>query len=220
MPGTATTKTRNPAFSRSRTRRPSLAMHSSQCSICRHPERAEIERAFLDWTSPGRIAREYDLGCRTTIYRHAHALGLFARRERSLRFALGRLIERVDEVRPTAASVVSAIRLMAKLNAHRKRNEKTSEAELLDLPDDSALDTPPDETEQGAFHKPAAVQANGTTLAPTSPREQKAGHDTLSPCSAPASGVEHKNEKHGNGCAGPPLAFAQNVLHRHKLFRR
>jgi hypothetical protein len=190
MPESAA-NTRNPAFARSRTRRPSLAMHSSQCSICRHPERAEIERAFLDWTSPGQIARDFDLGCRTTVYRHAHALGLFARRERSLRFALGRLIERVDEVKPTATSIVSAIRLMAKLNARRDRDEEPSETELQDLPDTPALETPTNEPEEDATHQSAATSDAG-----------------------------YKNEKRGAEYGGPPIGFAQTVLHRRKLFWR
>jgi hypothetical protein len=134
MPEFAVRK-RSPAPALSR--RPSLAMHAGQCTICRHPQRADLEREFLDWRSPRDIAREYGLGSHTTVYRHAHALGLFDRRHRTLRFALGRLIEQVGDVKPTAASIVSAIRLLAKLNTRQKWTEEADDSQAEDAPDSS-----------------------------------------------------------------------------------
>ena len=116
------------------TRRLSLATHTRHCSICKHPQCAEIEADFLDWVGPREIAREYNLGSHTTVYRHAHALGLFAKRERRLRFALGRLIELAGEVKPTGASIVSAIRLMAKLNEKERRTQENENLARQDSP--------------------------------------------------------------------------------------
>ena len=37
----------------------------------------EIEGDFISWRSPAAIATEYGLADRASVYRHAHALGLF-----------------------------------------------------------------------------------------------------------------------------------------------
>jgi hypothetical protein len=44
--------------------------HEANCKICSHPLRAEIEQAFVSWTSPATIAKNY-LISRDSIYRHA-----------------------------------------------------------------------------------------------------------------------------------------------------
>jgi hypothetical protein len=59
---------------------------------------AEIETDFIAWSSPAAIAKEYGLSDRSSIYRHAHALGLFAKRQRNVRAALERIIEKAGEV--------------------------------------------------------------------------------------------------------------------------
>ncbi|MGB6975237.1 MAG: hypothetical protein WBD67_11190 [Terracidiphilus sp.] len=55
------------------------------------------------------IAEEYGLADRTSVYRHAHALSLFAKRQRNIRAALERIIERAGEVDVTASAVVAAV---------------------------------------------------------------------------------------------------------------
>ncbi|MGD1103526.1 MAG: hypothetical protein ABSA59_15860, partial [Terriglobia bacterium] len=56
----------------------SLGRHEFACKICAHPDREEIERDFVGWKSPITIAIDYALADRASVYRHAHALGLFA----------------------------------------------------------------------------------------------------------------------------------------------
>jgi hypothetical protein len=92
-----------------------LPYHSRECSICRHPERDFIDREFLQWTPADSIAVAYRIQ-RRAIYRHAHATNLFERRNRDLRFALGRIIEQAGAVPVTADAIVRAIRLYASLN--------------------------------------------------------------------------------------------------------
>jgi ribosomal protein S14 len=94
-----------------------MKRHAARCRICGHPRQEEIERAYLHWESPEEIAARFKLGSRHSVYRHAEALGLARMRARNLNDALYRLIERVDEVKPTAASIVAAGRLSAKINA-------------------------------------------------------------------------------------------------------
>ena len=95
----------------------SLGRHRRTCTICAHPERFEIEQAFVTWASPAAIAKEYGLADRASVYRHAHALQLFPRRQQNIRAALERIIERVGDIDVTATAVVAAVQTLAKINA-------------------------------------------------------------------------------------------------------
>ena len=93
-----------------------LVNHQRRCQVCKHPDRAAIEEQFLHWHSPDIIAEEYELSDRSTIYRHAHATGLFNRRRKNLRWALERIVEQVDSAPITAHSVVTAVLAYARVN--------------------------------------------------------------------------------------------------------
>ncbi len=113
----------------------SLGRHKRQCTVCAHPQRKEIEEAFISWRSPASITLEYGLGDRNSVYRHAHALGLFEKRRRNVRAALEGIIERSAEVDLTASAVVAAIQAYAKINAAGQwveRNEVVNLNELFD----------------------------------------------------------------------------------------
>jgi hypothetical protein len=111
----------------------SLSRHSTNCRICGHGKRAEIESDFVRWKSPARIATEYRLGNRASVYRHAHALGLFEKRGRNLRAALERIIEQVGEVDVTAPAVVAAVQAYAKINAAGQWVDRTEHVNLNEL---------------------------------------------------------------------------------------
>ncbi|MDE3136647.1 MAG: hypothetical protein KGL59_08730 [Acidobacteriota bacterium] len=95
---------------------PDPHLHRGKCTICKHPQRAEIERAFVDWCSPLEITEMFGLKSRATIYRHARARGLFELRRRNLHFGLGRIAEHVADVKPSAANVIAAFIAMAKID--------------------------------------------------------------------------------------------------------
>src|SRR5450432_3501204 len=86
-----------------------LGRHKRNCSICRHPNRVEIEAEFVAWCSPGMITQQFELADRASVYRHAHALGLFSKRQSNIRAALERIIEKAGEVDVTASAVVAAV---------------------------------------------------------------------------------------------------------------
>lgn len=111
----------------------SLGRHRRQCSICLHIQRKEIEEAFIAWRSPATIASEYCLSDRATVYRHAHAFDLFKKRQRNVRAALEKIIERADDVEVTASAVVSAIQAYAKINDAGQWVERTETLSLNDL---------------------------------------------------------------------------------------
>jgi hypothetical protein len=113
--------------------RPNLGRHAANCRICSHPKRVEIEEDFIDWKGPTRIAREYRLGNRYSVYRHASALNLYRRRRHNVRAALERMIERVDDVELGSGAIVSAIQMLAKINARGEWVERDERIYLDEL---------------------------------------------------------------------------------------
>jgi hypothetical protein len=93
-----------------------LVQHQRRCTVCKHPQRAAIEESFLYWRSPEDIAEDFHLADRSTVYRHAHATGLFDRRRRNVRWVLERILEQVDDVPITAGSIVRAALAYARIN--------------------------------------------------------------------------------------------------------
>ena len=111
----------------------SLGRHKRACSVCGHHLREEIEAAFVGWRSPTAIAEEYGLADRASVYRHAHALGLFQKRQRNVRAALERIIEKAGEVDVTASAVVAAIQAYSKINSAGEWIDKTETVSMNDL---------------------------------------------------------------------------------------
>jgi hypothetical protein len=111
----------------------SLGWHRRACSVCRHERCEEIEGAFVGWRSPAVIAEEYGLADRATLYRRAHALGLFEKRRRNIRAALERIIEKAGEVDVTASAVVAAAQAYAKINAAGEWIDRTETVSMNDL---------------------------------------------------------------------------------------
>jgi hypothetical protein len=101
--------------------------------VCAHQQREEIESAFIGWRSPAVIAEEYGLADRTSVYRHAHALGLFQKRQRNVRAALERIIERAESVDVTAGAVVAAIQAYSKINSAGEWIDRTETVSLNQL---------------------------------------------------------------------------------------
>ena len=112
---TSSLHSHSPVSASRRTRVASLALHQRKCIICHHPDREEIEEMFLHWFSPATIYRRFLLKDRYSIYRHAHATGLYQRRRRNLRCALENIIERSDECPISSNGIVRAIKAYASL---------------------------------------------------------------------------------------------------------
>jgi hypothetical protein len=113
-----------------RSKVPNLGRHAVECRICSHAQREEIERDFVGWRSPDSIAKQYGLRNRASVYRHAHAFNLFSKRQRNVRAALEKIIERAGEVAVNAAAVVSAVTAFARINARGELVERTETVNL------------------------------------------------------------------------------------------
>ena len=121
----------------------SLGRHRRNCAVCAHTERVEIEEEFVAWRSPAILAQQFGLTDRSSIYRHAHAFGLFAKRQRNVRAALERIIEKAGEVEVTASAVVAAIQAYAKINSAGQwidPGEQLSTRQLFDRMTQSELE--------------------------------------------------------------------------------
>jgi len=110
-----------------------LGRHTAECKICAHGQRQEIERDFINWLSPASIAKQYGLRNRSTVYRHAHAVGLFPKRERNVRAALEKIIERAGEVDVTASAVVAAVQAYSKINTAGQWVDRSETVNLNEL---------------------------------------------------------------------------------------
>lgn len=113
-------------------RRPNQGRHGAGCKVCAHPDRDEIERDWTSWGNTNRIARDHGL-TRDSLYRHAHAFSLFEKRKANLAKALERMVERAEDVEVTAASVVSAVQALSKINSEGKWVDRVERVNLNDL---------------------------------------------------------------------------------------
>ena len=114
-------------------RKPSLNRHRAHCSVCAHEKCIDIESDFIEWKSPAMIASDYGLADRMNVYRHAHALGLFGKRQRNIRAALEKIIEKAGEVEVTSAAVVAAVQAYAKINAQGQWIDRSEHVNLNEL---------------------------------------------------------------------------------------
>src|SRR6202166_381954 len=117
-----------------------LGRHRRNCTVCAHEKCAEIEADFVGWKSPALIATEYGLADRMNVYRHAHALGLFPKRQRNVRAALEKIIEKAGEVDVNASAVGAAIQAYAKINAQGQWIDRRETVNLNELFERMTLD--------------------------------------------------------------------------------
>ena len=75
--------------------------------------------------------KKYGLKSRATIYHHAHAFQLFGGRDRTLRFALGYIVEQADRVNVTARDVIQAAYTYAHVNDDGLWVQPASKSEIV-----------------------------------------------------------------------------------------
>jgi hypothetical protein len=155
-----------------------LERHRRLCEVCKHPACFLIQEAFLQWTSPEVIMKKYGLKSRATIYYHAHTFQLFARRDRTLRFALGHIIEETDRVNVTARDVIQAVYTYAHVNDDGLWVQPASKSEIVVSKNDAAAS--PLELSQALAH-PLVRAASKPTSRRRRPRNTPAPQDPVKP---------------------------------------
>jgi len=123
---------------------PDLARHARKCAVCAHPDRDAIEGDFVRWAALERIAAQYNLSDRSTLYRHAHATGLFARRKQEL----GRVLESILEAAETctldtADMIIRAARLYTHLDDYGRWFEPPRTHIVVTVPASAVSEPPP-----------------------------------------------------------------------------
>jgi hypothetical protein len=121
-----------PTTKRIRPKPESVARHESHCTVCANRDRAEIDLEFVNWTSPTRIATWYRIS-RDALYRHVHATGLLLQRQRNVRMALEKIIEKAGEVEVNAGAVVNAVAAYARINTAGQWVERSETLNLNEL---------------------------------------------------------------------------------------
>jgi hypothetical protein len=100
-----------------------LERHSRRCIICHHPEREAIEKEFVHWRAPWKLAQDYKLDDYRTVYRHARAAGLLLQRRERLHSALDAFVESVDDVTFTGDTILRAMRAYSCIDSHGRWTE-------------------------------------------------------------------------------------------------
>ena len=102
-------------------RPPDFYRHQRLCIVCNHPERDAIEADFVRWQSPEKIAANYQIADRSSIYRHAHSTGLFHARTRELPRVLEVILESAGNFSLESMDVLTrAVRAYAHLDDNGK----------------------------------------------------------------------------------------------------
>lgn len=109
----------------------SLGRHKAQCSVCKHPNCQDIEEAWVDWTSPEKIAYDYHIS-KDSLHRHFRAVKLAAKRRKNRMRVCERFLERTDLTKPTGATILG---MWKEYDKHATRQESMS----TESPDPKAL---------------------------------------------------------------------------------
>jgi hypothetical protein len=111
-----------------------LGRHQAQCTVCSSPYREQIEEEFINWGYTRTIGEASGVS-RDSIYRHAHALDLFNKRQKNVKFVLEKIMERVNWAPVSASQIVSAFQAYVKFISSEKGTEPaqgTNPKELLE----------------------------------------------------------------------------------------
>jgi hypothetical protein len=120
-------------------RPPDFGRHRRLCRICGHPKRREIEQAFLRGRSPEKLAEDYGLPDRSSIYRHVNATGHAERRRLSLRASLERILERSDKIKSSDFDIIRAASAYARLNNQGRWQEPAPQNIVVSVGDPADL---------------------------------------------------------------------------------
>jgi len=110
-----------------------LRRHESQCSVCTHPQRQEIEEAWLDWANTSGLAERFRLS-RYSVYRHMHILGLYRERQNRIKRLYEKILERGEITSFSGSDILKALRDYTALCEREEAKQAASlpAQELLD----------------------------------------------------------------------------------------
>jgi hypothetical protein len=86
-----------------------LGRHQSQCTVCSHPQRQEIEEEWVNWGNTTLLADRSGLS-RDSLYRHMRATNADIKRQKNIKGALERMIERLDMASLSGSTIMAALK--------------------------------------------------------------------------------------------------------------
>lgn len=183
--------------------RVNLGRHRAQCLVCRHPKCEEIDAAWVRWEYPGQIAQDFGIS-RDSIYRHAHATGLFDKRQANFKMPYWKILERVDRIPFTGSNYVAVLNSYAKHfgagrkpEAARPSDPKSVQTNATQQPDvlisDGSLAHLAEETESAISKEP---QDDRDSVKPNN--DQKAA-EAVQPADPKAATQETAANERGKG---------------------
>jgi len=148
--------------------RVNLGRHAAQCSICNHPYRQDIEERWLEWRSADKIAVDYRVS-RDSVYRHAHATGLYDKRRQNLITAAERIVERWEFTFYNGSTILGAIKLLWQMLGVGRRVEAGQE------PDAKTLFRQMSKGEGEAHAQDGSVPESSSTASAATPNDSHEG---------------------------------------------
>jgi hypothetical protein len=110
-----------------------LRRHESQCTICSHPLRLDIEDAWVNWGNTTLLAKDYGVS-RDALYRHMHAVGLYQERQKKRKRLYENILERADITQFTGGNLVAVLKGYAALCAQEEDGERATRSPSQDEP--------------------------------------------------------------------------------------
>ena len=165
----------------------SLRRHQSQCSVCSHPQRQEIEDAWLDWGSTTLLAEKYGLS-RDCIYRHVHALSLFRERQNRINRLYEKVLERLDTVKFSGSDLVKVLKEYTALCNREEAEQATSLPTQEVLDSDSGQDDEVPAGDGSALEEPKPQPVLEGETVPAAE-----GNQQCEPAVTPLAGPEAQN---------------------------
>ena len=106
-----------------------VARHASRCSVCRHPQRAEIEALYLGWADPNKLETAFGLPS-AALRRHAAVYEHDVERARRAPAAAAVMLEKaIRHMRPEDLTPQLALDLLRELRALANDRRKGSGSE-------------------------------------------------------------------------------------------
>jgi hypothetical protein len=121
---------------------PGFERHSRKCQICHNRYVEYIEEWYLNWSSAHWIALTFKLGLEDVVYRHARAARLDILRRQNARMVVEKLMEQVDQVTVTSATILRAARALSCMDDQGRWTDPPSTHIVLtskDLPEPAAV---------------------------------------------------------------------------------
>jgi hypothetical protein len=110
-----------------------IGRHQAQCSICSSPYREQIEHEWINWTYPVQLEIRFRIS-RDALYRHAHAFDLFSKRRNNITLAIEKMIEKGDVAEVSGPAILSAIKLLVKLESEKHGEEGAPVTDAIESP--------------------------------------------------------------------------------------